>query len=63
MLNWIKSLTKRNEIESLQKQVEELKNEISGKQEVINKTNAYWKKKLYNLEAKMKKTPKCKPEL
>jgi peptidoglycan hydrolase CwlO-like protein len=55
MINWIKSLTTRKEIKILQKQVEDLKNDITSKQEVINKTNAYWKKKLYNLEAKMKK--------
>lgn len=63
MINWIKSLINTKEIEGLQKQVEELKNDIASKQEVINKTNAYWKKKLYNLEAKMKKSPKRKSEL
>lgn len=48
MLNFVKNLIpyfKRKE--ELEKEVEELKEKLSNSQKVINKTNAYWKKKFY----------------
>lgn len=33
----------------LEEEVKELKTKLAEKQEVINKTNAYWKKKVYEL--------------
>jgi cell division septum initiation protein DivIVA len=48
VINYIKNLIpffKQNE--QLKKEVEELKEKLSNSQKVINKTNAYWKKKLH----------------
>ena len=36
-------------INELRKENEELKDKLQKRQEDINKTNAYWKKKLHNL--------------
>ena len=38
----------------LQEEVNELKVKLQEKQEVINKTNAYWKKKVYELSKRSK---------
>ncbi len=54
MIKWIKSLFS-NKHEDLVAEIELLKQKLSEKQEVINQTNAYWKKKLHNLQAKNKK--------
>ena len=47
MMNLLsKIFTRVNRTEELKKEVEELKTKLADRQEVINKTNAYWKKKL-----------------
>lgn len=38
----------------LEEEVKELKTKLAEKQEVINKTNAYWKKKVYEISKKNK---------
>lgn len=59
MINFIKNLMgKSRKIKQLEEQLEECGNKLSERQEVINQTNAYWKKKLY--EATKKKTVKPK---
>lgn len=42
----------KDEIEALENENKKLKMKLDEKQEVINQTNAYWKKKLYNLKKK-----------
>lgn len=52
----IKDLFKRkNNCEDLEKENEELKAKLAERQEVINKTNAYWKKKLREASQKPSK--------
>ena len=41
--------TYQNRINQLEKENKELKEKLLQRQEDINKTNAYWKKKLHNL--------------
>lgn len=41
-------------IKQLEDENESLKQKISEKQDVINQTNAYWKKKFYALKNKQK---------
>lgn len=60
-MNWIKNLW--NGSKDLKKQIEEMKvaldecgSKLVEKQEHINTTNAYWKKKMY--ETKLKKDNK-----
>jgi hypothetical protein len=54
MMGFIKNLFS-NKCEDLAKENEELKQKLIERQEVINQTNAYWKKKVYTLQAKNKK--------
>lgn len=44
----------RQEIKKLQQEVEQLKQKLEERQEAINKTNAYWKKKMSELQRKQK---------
>lgn len=44
---WIK-------IKILEKENKDLKEKLIERQEIINKTNAYWKKKLYDVQKKAK---------
>jgi len=55
MLKFIKSLFNKSKITELELENKELKDKLVKRQEVINETNAYWKKKLHALEAKKKK--------
>jgi hypothetical protein len=43
-----------NKCEDLQKENAELKQKLAERQEVINQTNAYWKKKLHTIQSKKK---------
>lgn len=54
MLQMIKDLisTRKQIIKDLEKEIEELKDKLQKRQEDINKTNAYWKKKLHNQSQK-----------
>mgnify|MGYP003348698584 CR=1 FL=1 len=60
MFKFISKLFKNKEVENLKNQVIELKSQLDEKQEVINKTNAYWKKKLYQSNSKKKEKPSSK---
>lgn len=53
MFNLFKRLFRNNRMEELKKENVVLKQKLSEKQEVINQTNAYWKKRFY----RMKKHP------
>lgn len=57
MINWLKGLfTNYKKVKKLEKEVEVLNDKIIEKQEIINKTNAYWKKKIYNQTKKSKES-------
>lgn len=57
MIKFIKNLFgKKQKIKELEEQLQECGNKLAERQEVINQTNAYWKKKLYEA----KSTPKNK---
>ena len=47
MLKWLKDLLSAPRIKQLEKEIEELRAKVVEKQQHIDKTNAYWKKKLY----------------
>ena len=54
-MKWFKSLfTSYKRVKELENQIEVLNDKITEKQEIINKTNAYWKKKLYSQNKKVK---------
>ena len=54
-MKWFKSLfTNYKRVKELENQIEVLNDKITEKQEIINKTNAYWKKKLYSQNKKPK---------
>ena len=48
MVKWIKDLFKTTRVRELEHHVRVLESELVKKQEDINKTNAYWKRKLHN---------------
>jgi hypothetical protein len=55
MITWLKSLlTNYKKVKQLESEIEVLNDKIDEKQDIINKTNAYWKKKLYHQNKKAK---------
>ena len=48
----------KTKIKTLENEIESLKEKLASKQDVINETNAYWKKKMY--AAKKETKPKNK---
>jgi hypothetical protein len=57
MINWLKSLfTNYKKVKELESEIEILNDKIDEKQDIINKTNAYWKKKLYHQNKKAKES-------
>jgi hypothetical protein len=56
MINFIKNLFKQKEIEKLKNDNLFLKSKLDEKQEVINQTNAYWKKKIYTVKNQKSKS-------
>jgi prefoldin subunit 5 len=57
MIKWLKSLiTSYNRVKELESEIEVLNDKIDEKQDIINKTNAYWKKKLYHQNKKTKES-------
>jgi hypothetical protein len=55
MIKWLKSLlTNYKKVKELESEIEILNDKIDEKQDIINKTNAYWKKKLYHQNKKAK---------
>lgn len=53
-MNLLELLTgsRAKEIKQLQEEIEQLKQKLEERQEAINKTNAYWKKKLHEVQRK-----------
>jgi hypothetical protein len=51
-MNWLKNLLPLQKIQQLEKEIELLKVELDKRQEAINKTNAFWKKKMHELSRK-----------
>lgn len=56
MLKWISSIFKNKKLIELNKENAELKLKLIEKQEVINQTNAYWKKKFHYIKKQAKDT-------
>lgn len=52
MLKWLKDLLSAPRIKYLEREIEELRAKVVEKQIHIDKTNAYWKKKMYQKAAK-----------
>jgi|LakMenEpi03Aug12_release.lakeMendotaPanAssembly.Ray.scaffolds.fasta_scaffold1985954_2 hypothetical protein len=51
LINNIKNFFKKDEIiNHLSKEVLHLKEKLKDQQKVINNTNAYWKRKIYNMQ-------------
>jgi hypothetical protein len=50
MSTWIKNLITSTQVKELKKENEELKAKLDERQEAINKTNAYYKKKLHEMQ-------------
>lgn len=58
MIKFIKNLFgKKQKIKELEEQLQECGNKLAERQEVINQTNAYWKRKLYEATSGVKKKP------
>lgn len=51
-MNWLKSICGSKREEELEKQVRVLEAKLKERQEAINRTNAYWKRKLYEVQGK-----------
>lgn len=51
-MNWLKNLFTSKKIQQLEERIEELKAELDKRQDAINKTNAFWKKKMHELTRK-----------
>ena len=57
MIKWLKSLvTSYKRVKELESEIQVLNDKIEEKQDIINKTNAYWKKKLYHQNKKAKES-------
>jgi hypothetical protein len=57
MINWLKGLfTNHKKVKELENEIEVLNDKLNERQEVINKTNAYWKKRVYNQNKKSKES-------
>ena len=52
MTKWIKDLFKSTRVKELELHVAVLERELVKRQEDINKTNAYWKRKMHNIKKK-----------
>ena len=50
MSKWIKDLFKSTRVKELEQHISFLERELLKRQEDINKTNAYWKRKMHNLK-------------
>lgn len=54
MFSLFKKQKESTDTTDLEKEIETLKSKLNEKQEHINKTNAYWKKKIYGLSPNKK---------
>jgi hypothetical protein len=55
MLKWLSKVFPSAKIKVLEEQITELKEKLIERQEAINKTNAYWKKKFREVNSKTDK--------
>lgn len=53
-MNWIRNFFNCKKVKNLEKEIEILKSKLEERQEAINKTNAYWKKKVSEMQRKNK---------
>lgn len=51
-MNWLKNLCASKKVRELEEQVRVLQAKLKDRQEAINKTNAFWKKKLFEMQQK-----------
>lgn len=51
-MNWLRKLFCFHVVKELREENELLRQKLEERQDAINKTNAYWKKKFYNLNRK-----------
>jgi hypothetical protein len=51
-MNWIKNFFTSAKQRELEKEITVLKAKLEERQEAINKTNAYWKKKFHEVQRK-----------
>lgn len=54
LINKVKDFFNSSSDKKLEAEIEDLKAKLVEKQAVINKTNAYWKKKIYEISKKNK---------
>jgi hypothetical protein len=54
MTAWLKRLFCSKETEKLEQTIKDLQIKLAERQEAINKTNAYWKKKMAEVNRKQK---------
>lgn len=52
MLKWLENIFGLKKIKKLESENKELKEKLIEKQEHINKTNAYWKKRMFELKTR-----------
>lgn len=61
MIKFIKDFVGRKQkIKELEEQLQQCGNKLAERQEIINQTNAYWKKKLYEATKNKPAKPKKK---
>jgi hypothetical protein len=53
-MKWINEIFSSKKVKQLEKEVQHLNTELDKRQEAINKTNAYWKKKMNDLNRRHK---------
>lgn len=58
MIKFLSKMICGSAIKDLEKENQILKEKLAERQETINATNAYWKKKMHNLSKKNKKENK-----
>lgn len=51
-MSWIKNILTPSKVKALKQQVRELEAKLEERQEAINKTNAYYKKKIHDMQRK-----------
>jgi peptidoglycan hydrolase CwlO-like protein len=55
MRNFFSRIFCKGKIETLENEISDLKEKIKENQEVINQTNAYWKRKMYAVKKESKR--------
>ena len=52
MIKWLKKKIGLEKIQELEQENKDLKDKLVEKQEHINKTNAYWKKRMFEMKTR-----------